>query len=71
MGVSLFSHIIVIGREVTDLSCASGDSGWILGNVSSWKENGSALIQAVQGSVESPPLEVFKKSIGIALTDVM
>ena len=31
VGVSLFSQVTVIGLEVMALSCARGDSGWILG----------------------------------------
>ena len=35
MGVSLFSWVTAIGWEVMTSSCSRGDSGWILGKISS------------------------------------
>ena len=35
VGVNLFLQEAVIGQEVMCLNCTGGDSGWILGNISS------------------------------------
>lgn len=48
--------------------CARGGSGWILGSISSPKEQ-SALAQVVQGSGESTPHGVFKEHRDVALGD--
>jgi len=37
LGVSLFSHVTVIGLEGMASSCAREDSGWTLGNTTSLK----------------------------------
>jgi len=38
VGISPFSQITAVGREVMALSCTRGGSGWILGKKNSQKE---------------------------------
>ena len=68
--VNLFLQEAVIGQEVMCLNCTGGDSGWILGNISSPKEwccSGTAA----QGVVGSLSMEVFQNCGGVALRDMV
>ena len=51
---------------VMAISCARGGSGWILGSISSQKEQWLPM-----EVVESPSLEVFKNHGAVALRDVV
>ena len=52
------------------LSCTRGDSGWMLGAISSPREQPGAGT-AAQGVVGSPSLEVFQNCGDVALRDVV
>ena len=48
MEVSLSSHSTLIGKEAMTLGCSRGDSGWMIGNISSQRSS-EAVAQAAQG----------------------
>jgi len=52
------------------LSCTRGDSGWMLGAISSPEEQPGAGT-AARGVVGSPSLEVFQNCGDVALRDVV
>ena len=55
-------------RRGDGLKLHQGRSGWIVGNVSSWKQQSGT---AALGVVDSPSLEVFKNHGDVALRDVV
>ncbi|RMC15198.1 hypothetical protein DUI87_07381 [Hirundo rustica rustica] len=54
------------GREDITLSCARGGSGWTSGTISSWKVLISIGIECLV--MESPPPEMFKRHVIVALS---
>jgi len=47
VGVDPFSHVTALGKVAMASSCTRGDSGWVLGEISS--QSGEVLEQAAQG----------------------
>ena len=68
--VGLCSWVTAIGWQVMALCCTRGGSGWLLGKISSQKEQ-LCTGTAVQGVWESPSLEVLKNCGDVALRDVV
>ena len=57
------------GQDVLALSCTRADLGWILGKISSPKEQ-RCTVTAAQGVVDSPSLELPKNHGDVALREV-
>ena len=69
-GVSIFSHVTVIGLEVMTLSCTRGGSGWILGK-KILRKSGKTLEHAAQGGGGVTVPGGVKKCVDVALGDVV